>query len=648
MGRNREAKARLRLLGGFEIAGFDGKEIVIPGRKPSALLAILALSPSFSCTRERLIGLLWSDRGDAQARNSLRQALVSLKRALGPHGPEILATDGDRVALVADHLSVDKAGFETLAAEGRAVEAVALYGGPLLGSFHIPERAFEDWVDRERQALAERAIEVHEALLRDAPAGERVVAARRLLSVDPFREASHRWLMRALAAAGERDQALRQYEACRTMLRDEFGVDPEAETVRLYEEIAGQGRPRAGAEPVRAIGPDRKRADRTVVAVLPITDLSGNGEHVVFGDGIAEDLITELARYRHLTVIGHRDSPLYRDERPSLAELRRELAIDFLIEGSIRVAGTHVRLVVHLIDADTGAHVWGDKFDREMGDIFEVQDQIVASVIARLAFSLDEASGSQRDRNPTTSSSAYTCFLKARAAWRDGKEQQAMELAQRAVEIDPAYGRAHAFVSHAHAYSLVSQWKPIDEAETKRLAREAIERALAIDATDPFTLHRAAMTYVLIGEPKTALRFAEAAAGISPQDSEILVIHGMTLACCGRHEEGLAMLERAVELGRRLAPGCHSALSEARHMCRDYAGSLAALDAIVDPPFYFQLGRAANLARLGQAEEARRIVARAPEWFSTALCARSWADCYALPEDQAHWLESFRLAGIEV
>jgi len=159
-------------------------------------------------------------------------------------------------------------------------------------------------------------------------------------------------------------------------------------------------------------------------------------------------------------------SSRYRDRTLSLAEIGTELEADFLVEGSVRVAGNHVRVVVRLIDCQSGAHAWADRFDREMADIFSVQDEIVGAVVARLAYSLDEAAGRQRQRDPTWSLSAYSHFLKARAAWRKGEEIEALACLDKAVEIDPDYGRAHAYIGYFIAYSLFSQWYGLAEAET--------------------------------------------------------------------------------------------------------------------------------------------------------------------------------------
>jgi tetratricopeptide (TPR) repeat protein len=328
--------------------------------------------------------------------------------------------------------------------------------------------------------------------------------------------------------------------------------------------------------------------------------------------------------------------------------MREKLGIDFLIDGSVRLAANRVRVVVKLIDVETGTHVWGDRFDREMLDVFQVQDEIVSAVIARLAFNLDEAAQKQRQRDPASSGNAYSCFLKARAHWRNGEESLALKCAEQATEIDPLYGRAHAYIAHFYAFSLFSQWTNLGAQETIDRSVKAIEKAVSIDRTDPFILQRAALSYLMVGQPQNALKCAEAAAMYSACDSEILITRGLALTYKGDHEAGVQLLERALELEPRLAPGCTCALMEGRHMRGDYLGALAPLEHILDPPYYLRFQGALNLARLGQTEQAKRIVGEAPDGFNPAQFARSQMRMCALSSDAEHWLESFRLVGVDV
>ncbi len=418
----------------------------------------------------------------------------------------------------------------------------------------------------------------------------------------------------------------------------------------LIRTVHGRGYQYVGPAPHGGAAAPATAGERrtTSLAVLPFASATDDPHLALLADGAAEDLIGELARYRHLSVVGHRLSSQFRGAETDLAEAARRLFVDFIIDGSVRRYESAVRIAVRLIDTGSGAHVWGARFDREAGDLLSIQDEIVGAVVAKLAFNLDEAAERQRRRDPTTSEGAYVQFLLARSSWRAGDAVKALASAERALEIDPSYARAHAYVAYFLAFDLFGQWYGLSEAESVRRARKELDLSLAMDRSDPFILQRAGMTLLMLGEPAAGLRYVDAAALESAKDSEILVNQGLCLGCCGRKEEGAAMLEQALALEPRLAPGCYSALAEVRHLQGDYAASLAALDAVAEPPPYFGLLRAANLARLGRMAEAAAARGDAPEGYDAPRTARREAMLCLLPEDRDHWLESFRLAGVDV
>ncbi len=643
-----EAKLRIRLLGCFELSNSRDSIYVPAANKASALLAYLAIEPGKAFGRKRLATLLWGDRGEEQARNSLRQALRSIKKELDSLDVQALDADRETVRLRPELLTVDLLEFEDHLQAGEIERPAELYKGQLLGDFSIRSSEFETWLEEARRCLDGKAISLFDDLADRSSGATAVSAARQLVSLDPLREASHRKLMTMLSQAGERDLALRQFEACCKLLLDELRVKPEPETRALYEKIASANTGEGALQThFRALAADW-REQRTVLVVMPFDSLAGGDEAQMLADGVSEDLITELARYKHLLVVGNRISSHYKDRDVSLEDIRHSLGADFLVEGSVRVYENRVRIAVKLIDLTTGENAWAERFDRELVAVLDLQDEIVTAIVARLAFNLDEAANRQRQRDQKTSGSVYTLFLRARFAWRNGKETDALEFARKATEIDPAYARAHAYVAYFYAYSCFSQWHRLSNEEVAQRAHEALEKALSLDKNDPFILQRAAMTLLMLGESNEALRYADLAHQVSACDSEILIIRGLILACCSRYEEGLALLERAVKLERRLSPGCFCALSEGKHLNRDYSGSLAVLELIIDPPYYIQFMKAANLARLGQTVEAKRIVAAAPADFDTKQFALAEARMCALPEDKKHWLESFRLAGVEV
>ena len=236
-------KLTLRTLGGFELSRAGGEAVVLPGKKALALFVYLALHPETLQPREHLASLLWGDRFDEQARHSLRGCLMNLRRALNDEAG-LIVSEGEAVRLDLSRIDIDVAEFEALAVGDEAMlmeRGADLYGGDLLHGFSIRAEAFEAWLDDERQRLRGSAVD---ALLRLSALHEAagdgdaaVTAAKRAVEIDPLREDAHRALMRLHDHDGRRAEALRQYAACEQVLRRQLDVEPEAETVRLAEEI---------------------------------------------------------------------------------------------------------------------------------------------------------------------------------------------------------------------------------------------------------------------------------------------------------------------------------------------------------------------------------------------------------------------------
>ncbi|MEE8534138.1 MAG: BTAD domain-containing putative transcriptional regulator, partial [Alphaproteobacteria bacterium] len=310
---------RLMLLGGLDLCDTAGEKIAIAGTKAALLLAYLALRPGKAHSRENLIGVLWSDRGESQARGSLRQALWALRRALEGTEPSPLIIDGETLALDPAAIEIDISTFERLVAEGSpdALQAaIALYRGELLEGVRVRDPAFEEFLRGEQQRLHEQAVDACSRLLnhqlRAGTNDPAAATAKRLLTIDPLQEVAHRTLMESHANRNQLGLAVKQYQACREILQRELQVEPDAETERLFNRIR-LARPRAaavGAHPDDAAGqyredrgPPPTHQEKPAIAVLPFLNLSGDPEQEYFSDGITEDIITALSRLRWFLVI---------------------------------------------------------------------------------------------------------------------------------------------------------------------------------------------------------------------------------------------------------------------------------------------------------------------------------------------------------
>jgi len=376
--------------------------VTIAGAKQRALLAYLALTMGKPTSRDRLMSMLWGDRFDEQARQSLRQALTKLRK-LENGGKSILQSDGDTISLDADAVDVDAIEFERLAddqAPDALLRAIGLYRGGLLESLFLKEAAFDEWASGERARYSTLACTVFEnaAAYKDDQADSvaAIEIAQRLVAMDPLREPSHRLMMRIFADSGQRAAALKQYAACAAVLSAELDVEPDGETKDLLEEIRA-----SGAKSEKRAKPSPPSSQRSLfptkptVAVFPFADLSeGEGEHS-FARGITEDIISALAKYRWLAVI----SRFSADTDPQQIQIAaREQGATYGIEGSVRKSAGRIRVSAQLIDLRTGRYIWVHRYDRKADDVLQVQDEITEQIAGTIEPELAIAEG-QRARD---------------------------------------------------------------------------------------------------------------------------------------------------------------------------------------------------------------------------------------------------------
>jgi adenylate cyclase len=245
--------------------------------------------------------------------------------------------------------------------------------------------------------------------------------------------------MRLYAGKGERTLALKQYQACRDVLAAELGLDPEAETRELNEAIrqedpadSGRVEAPAEAEPKEALS----LPDNPSIAVLPFVNLSGDAEQEYFSDGITDDIITELSRYKSLFIIAHNSSFAYKGRAVNVGIIGRELGVEYVVEGSIRKAGNRVRISAQLVEAVTGNHLWAERYDRELEDIFAVQDEVTQAIASILPTKVSQAVFARARRKPTANLTAYDYLLRGE---RYRRENVGYPEALKMFEI----GRAH-------------------------------------------------------------------------------------------------------------------------------------------------------------------------------------------------------------
>lgn len=238
----------------------------------------------------------------------------------------------------------------------------------------------------------------------------------------------------------------------------------------------------AEAEPAASDEPSAlPLPDKPSIAVLPFQNMSGDPEQDYFADGVVEDIVTALSRIRWLFVVARNSSFTYKGRAVDVKQVGRELGVRYVLEGSVRKAANRVRITGQLIDATTGAHLWAERFEGTLDDIFALQDQVAASVVGAMAPQLERAEIARAQRTPTTSLNAYDCYLRGIADVQQGSREAvdtALPLFYRAIELDPAFASAYGMAAWCYFWRKVNGWlaDPALETEGIRLARKAIEQ----------------------------------------------------------------------------------------------------------------------------------------------------------------------------
>jgi TolB-like protein/DNA-binding SARP family transcriptional activator/cytochrome c-type biogenesis protein CcmH/NrfG len=636
---------RLVLLGSFSLQAEDGAELALPTRKDRLLLAHLALSAGGSQARDRLAGLLWGDRGEVQARDSLRQSLAALRQTFRQVGLDPIRTDRESVFFDPASIEIDAIEF---AASARTApgKSAALYRGELLEGLDGVTSEFEEWLRPERERLADLAVRALEDATASCSVGASADAlielGRRLLAKDRLREPVYRALMRLQERKGDRVEALKLYAACRTALQQELGISPDTKTENLHRNLLA-------AEPDAYVDADTDgiAPDRLSIAVLPFNNMSGDPQQQYFSDGFTEDIITELSRFRSLFVLARNSSFVYRGDAVDVRKVGRELGVRFVVEGSVRRVGETIRISAQLLETASANHLWAERYDRPIADLYAVQDEVVQTIVATVAGRLEEVEIKGAKRRRTGSLPAYECLLRgiehARGYGPDDN-RLARELFERAVQLDPQFGLAYAYL----ALVLLIEHGFADAPRAIKIrAHDLALTGVRLDPNESRCHQFLGQSYLYRQEHDQALFHLERGTVLNPNDAHGIAQLGFALALCGRAEEGIRQIHRAMRLNPFHPPWYWADLSVALYTARRYEEALEACRRTVGvnskPWTHARL--AACYAWLGQMEEAHIEVAEVlrqnPDFHLSGVRLS-----YKNPADTAHIFDGMRKAGL--
>lgn len=515
---------RLLVLGGFRLETGEGREISVSARKAQGVLGVLALAGPAGMARDRLSTMFWGELPSERARHSLRQLLSGLRR-----DADLVRANGELVALDAARCTVDALEFRDCAAGEDCTpleRAAALYCGPLLDGVSSFGDGFEEWLRVERARLAEQA---RGALARlyaiYAAAGNHesaAHAAQRALERDPVDEQAHRAAMRALDALGRRNAALEQYRICSESLTRQLGVEPQAETRALHDEILKTGaQAHATSHPL------------PLIAVSPLANLARVPELDALAASVAEDLSGHLARMPGFGVSAAASSVP---------------GVRYLVTGSLRRPGpAQLRAAIQIVDNASGQYLWSAQQDLAYPVAQQELDDFIATSAARIEqqLTLSEAKSGRRgawDRVRQATSALFT------RGWSEEAVEGAVQGYRDAIAIDPTLAIARA--QKALIMALGARWGLLRGEAAREEARAEAERALEMEPTRSEVLGYAGCAIADLGDPERALPLLERAVEENPGNAQAWAALGATHLLRHRLEEGVEALRR----GLRVSP----------------------------------------------------------------------------------------------
>ena len=393
----------------------------------------------------------------------------------------------------------------------------------------------------------------------------------------------------------------------------------------------------------------KQDARRPSIAVLPFANMSGDPEQEFFTDGITEDILTELSRFHELMVISRNSTFTYKGKAVNVREVARELGVDYVVEGSVRKAGDRIRVTVQLIDAYQDQHVWAERYDRKLEDVFAIQDEITSAIVATLFRRVEDATHSRAKSKRTENLAAYECVLAAkvlhhRSTPEDNRE--AVEMVERAIALDPKYAHAHSWRACILGQSWVHGWRQDRDATWNEVVKE-LEIALSLDENDGDVHRILAAVNLARDDFEKAQHHQERALSLNPNYDLVVVQQGELLTWLGQPEEGVDWILKAMRLSPYHPERFWAHLGRAYFAARRYSDAIDALKRVNKPDALLHTLFAAIYARMGEPVAAKAHAAEAlnlnPD-LTLDSCAANLH--YKKAEDRDHHLEALAMAGI--
>jgi len=685
----------IQLLGPFSVSDSEGRAIDFGHRKVQALFAYLAVERGRPKSREHLASLLWARTGDERARHNLRQALSKLRLLC----PDLLETPGDAVALSPEACAIDLLRFE---ADARAEDAdtlqqaLALYRGDLLEGYTSREADYQDWLEMARSRLRKQACGIAERLvgLRRDQGREReaIEVLNRLLGFDRANEAAHRQLIELLARGGRRSEALRQFQECVSALAQELGIQPGPETRRLVDGIRQDGMQMPAADAVRpaaaavegALRPLPQRVspaspmadsaarartaaggevgnppplldlpDKPSLIIKPFNNMSEDAGQDYFAEGLTKDISIALTKIPGLFLAADETPQARVAQAMNPSELGREVGVRYVLTGGVRRQGGRVRVNAELIDAASGQCVWGERFDRDLQDLFSIQDEITEEIVTAMDVKLLQGEGARFMRKALTNPAALEACYHGWYALYHGTGYtdvlEAQRLFERVIELQPEAPLGYASAALAY-WAEAGFGRVVVRSPAMRQATELARRAIELDDTTGYAHLVMAVEHLARHEYDLAMAQATEGVAARPNCNGAYAIKSSVLNFLGRPREAIEFARYAVRLTPLYPAEFPAVLAASLHDSGRFAEAVAAAEASlrlrggdIDPMLFLAAAKVAQ----GDLSEARETAAKVKAIEPTfRLADFAETQPYRNPGDLARLIGRLREAGL--
>ncbi len=592
------------------------------GRKSRALIGYLAISESGEETRDKLVGLLWSETEPARARASLRQSLYELRDAFAAVGFDGLATDTLRVVLDRSRIDVDVWAALDAATKGTPHPALLQSEQPierLFEDLEMIDPAFRVWLLAKRQSLADRLVQRLETALRgpEKPLADREALARALLNLDPTHEEAVRALIRARAEVGDVGGALRIYKTLWDLLDEEYDVEPAKETQELIAAIklgqtganpaapsttpmviehqsAETGIPRHVAAPVPAVEPRRPKLIVSVSA-FDVPPTSDSGRYLV--QGFRRELIACLIRFREWVV---RDMTLAQAAQPQTD------AGEYIVEANAVGEGEALRLIITLRDAATNIYLWSEQLNVSLSNWFQAQQIVVRHITTALNVHLSAGRLTTIVDRPPDNLQAYDLWLLGQAtilSFDPKNWETARSLFQQVIEQMPTFAPAYSSLAQLYNSDHIVWPGVLRDAARSAQALMYAREATRLDPIDSRSQLCLGWSHAMVKQSEQAKIYISLAHELNPNDPWTLVSAAGCLAVCGEHERANQIAKHVLQLPLAPSPLQWAYHVSIRFMAGDYKGAVEAANGAGDVS-YVPGYKASALFHLGEHEAA--------------------------------------------